>query len=276
MKEIKNLTKKDIEEMNYNELISVVKETNRPPGGITTLLEVAKSTFLNKNSNILEIGTSTGFTALELARIIGCKITAIDINELSIRECKERAEKLGLKNIDFRLGDAENLDFESESFDLVFCGNVTSIVSNREKALFEYNRVLKNGGYLVAIPMYYIKKPSKELVLNVSKAIRVNIKVHNKYYWLNIFENKNLEILNWIDFKFDYISDEKINSFIKDILSRKHLNELSKEVKETLNKKYTEYVKLFRENLSHMGYTILILRKTSLKLDEELFTGSRI
>ena len=262
--------------MNYNELISIVKETNRPPGGINSIIEMAKNIFINKKSQVLEIGTSTGFTALELARIIGCDITAIDINELSIKEAKERAEKLNLTNIDFKLDDAENLSFKADSFDVVFCGNVTSIVNDRDKVLSEYKRVLKNSGYLIAIPMYYIKKPSEELILEVSKAIKVNIKVHDKKYWKELFTNEKLELLKEIDYKFDYISDERIEEYVKQILSNKDLDVLSLETRDTLNKKYKKHIKLFRDNLSHMGYTILILRKTNLALDEELFTGTKI
>ncbi|MDA3856151.1 MAG: methyltransferase domain-containing protein [Candidatus Woesearchaeota archaeon] len=274
--DINNLKSEDIKKMNYNELISVVKETNRPPGGVTSLIEVAKNTFMNKDTKVLEVGTSTGFTALELARLVGCNITAIDINELSIDECKERAKKLELENIDFKVGNAEKLDFPDNSFDIVFCGNVTSIVNDREKALAEYSRVLKNGGYLIAIPMYYIKEPSNQLVSDVSDAIRVNIKVHDKNYWNNMFESDNLEILKEIDYKFDYIQDDKINDFVKKILSRDHLSILTSDARETLNSTYTNYIKLFRENLSHMGYSILILRKSNLLLDEELFTGSKL
>lgn len=274
--DIKNLTKEDILRMNYNELISIVKETNRPPGGINSIIEFAKNTFLNKDSKVLEIGTSTGFTALELGRIVGCQITAIDINQLSINECKDRARKLNLSNIDFQLGNAEKLDFESNSFDVVFCGNVTSIVNNRDSALAEYNRVLKDGGYLVAIPMYYIKEPSDKLLHDVSEAIRVNIKAHNKNYWVDIFNSEEFEILKEIDFKFDYIEDEKIIEYTRKILQRKHLDVLSEETKKELNIRYENFIKLFRENLSHMGYTILILRKTNYKFDEELFTSSKI
>ncbi len=275
MKKINELTKQDIECMNYNELISITRETNRPPGGINSVIEVIKNTFINKNSKILEVGTSTGFTSLELARLVGCKITAIDINPVSIEECKSRAEKLGLQNIDFRIGDVEKLEFDDKTFDLVFCGNVTSIVNNREKALNEYKRVIKDEGYIVAIPMYYIKHPSEELVSGVSRAIIVDIKVQDKQYWLNMFKSEKVEVLKEIDYEFDYIKDDKIQSYVKMILSRKHLENLNSDAKKMLDVKYTRYIKLFRENLSHMGYTILILRKTNLLLDEELFTGSK-
>lgn len=273
---IKKLTSKDIETMNYNELIGLVKETNRPPGGINSIIEALKTTFMNKESKILEIGTSTGFTALEISRLIGAKIIAIDINELSLKECRIRAKKLNLSNIEFIKADAQNLNFDDESFDMVFCGNVTSLIDNRKKALSEYIRVIKNGKYLVAIPMYYIKRPHKKLLNEVRNAIKINIQVHDKEYWIKFFSNPKLEILKTIDFKFDHINNKIIKTFADNILKRKHLNELNPDARKILNKRYRHFIELFRDNLSHMGYSILILRKTNEKLDEELFTSTKI
>ena len=45
---IANLTPEDIKKMSYNELIGLVRETNRPPGGTKTIAQAAKSCLLNK------------------------------------------------------------------------------------------------------------------------------------------------------------------------------------------------------------------------------------
>jgi ubiquinone/menaquinone biosynthesis C-methylase UbiE len=268
-------TSKDIKEMNYNELIGVTRETNRPPGGVNSILEVLKNTFIDEHSSVLEVGTSTGFTALEIARLSGASVTAIDINEDSLAEGKLRADTLGIANISFEVGNAESLRYDDDSFDVVFCGNVTSIVNNREAALREYARVLRPGGYLVAIPMFYIKEPSSSLLANVSEAIRVDIQVHDKNYWKSMFVTQNLELLKEIDYAFDLIEDAEIEEYVQDILSRDHLMSLSSDARKTLDSQYTSFIQLFRDNLSHMGYSVMILRKTALKLDRELFTGTK-
>lgn len=93
MKRLDELTVRDVEDMDYNNLISIVKETNRAPGGFKTLQEVANVTMLDSSKRVLEIGTSTGVSAIELARLTKCKIDSIDINPRSIEEAKKRAEK---------------------------------------------------------------------------------------------------------------------------------------------------------------------------------------
>lgn len=277
MKKIEELTIEDIEKMDYNNLISIVKETNRTPGGFKTLQEVANVTMLNSDKHVLEIGTSTGVSAIELARLTKCKIDSIDINERSIEEAKQRAEKENLlKYINFQVGDAQNMIFADKSFDIVFCGNVTSLIPDRKKALAEYYRVLKNGGILVAVPMYYIKEPSQTLIKKVSDAIQVNVEIHDKKYWKDFYNINDLVYKYEQDFKFRYIEDEEIEKFVNYILSKEHLKVMKKETFKALSQKYKNYIYIFRDNLSHMGYSILALFKENVNSEPELFVGERI
>ena len=99
--EIEKITSEDISKMDYNQLIGLVKETNRPPGGRRTLFEIINRTCIDRESRVLEIGTSTGFTAIELSKLVKCKIISIDINEMSLKEAQDRAFKEGFDNIKF-------------------------------------------------------------------------------------------------------------------------------------------------------------------------------
>ncbi|MBT4484348.1 MAG: class I SAM-dependent methyltransferase, partial [Candidatus Latescibacteria bacterium] len=95
----------------------------------------------------LDIGTGTGDFAVYLARL-GCKVTGIDISEAMIH----RAEQNPLAQqhtIDFRPGDAEELLFDSETFDIVVSRNLLWTLPHPEKALKEWRRVLKPDGILV-------------------------------------------------------------------------------------------------------------------------------
>ena len=74
MKEIKDLTPEDIKSMSYNEIIGLVRETNRTPGGLKTIRQVCEKLLLNSNSKILDIGTSTGHSALEFSRLLNCEV----------------------------------------------------------------------------------------------------------------------------------------------------------------------------------------------------------
>jgi len=194
MKETKDLTVEDIEKMDYNQIIGIVKETNRLPGGKNSVFEIVNRLHLTEKSRVLEVGTSTGFTSIELSRLVKCKITSIDINEESLKEAKKRANKEGYNNIEFIKADVNSLPFNSEIFDVVIIGNVFSLVENKRKALDECMRVSKKNGFIIAIPMYYLKEPPEEIIKKVSKAIKINITPRYRKDWIDFFSIPELEI----------------------------------------------------------------------------------
>ena len=260
MKYVKDITAEEISMMSYNELIGLTRETNRTPGGESTIKLVSRMLLLNKSTKILDIGTSTGHSAIEFARLLNCTVVGIDINEMSLAVAKERSDALKLDNVQFLRMDATDMNFGDESFDVVFAGNVTSLIENKDQALAEYWRVLKPNGYLVAVPMYYIETPSENLVQNVRDAIKVNIKIYNKNDWKKFFVEESTEIFEEEDFKFIKSTDGEIEDFCKRILEREHLNELTEEARAMLHQRYKKYMHLFNENLSHMGFTVFVIR----------------
>lgn len=267
------MTAEQIQGMSYNELIGLVRETNRPPGGRRSVRAVAAACHLGPSSRVLDIGTSTGDTAIELARVTGCEVVGIDLNPDSLAEATARAAAHRLPKVTFRQADATDLPLESESFDLVFCGNVTSLIEDKSRAVSEYRRVLKFGGHIAAIPMYYVVDPPVELVERVRAAIQVNFKVLRRQEALRVFEADDFEPFDSIDYVFQRQSDEAVAAFCDDILGRPHLASLQPDAKASLHRVYREYMMLFRDNLSLMGFTINLLRKTRFKEDPELFGG---
>lgn len=269
------LTSESIENMSYNELIGIVRETNRPPGGRQTLLAIAHRAFLTERSRVLEIGTSTGWTSIELARLAGCSVTGIDINEDSLEEARIRSRLHGLQNVRFLRQDVRCLDLQDECFDLVFCGNVLSLVDDRDRAWAECTRVLRYGGIIAAVPMYYVDRPDMETVRAVREAIRVEIPVSYRREALSAFQGRDLEMLDAIDYRFERVGPEDVSRFVKTILERPHLARLESGARTALARRYESAMQLFGRNLSYMGYTVLLLRRTRFQEDPELFIGRR-
>ena len=241
------------------------------------MIQIAQRTLLRPDSEVLEIGTATGFTAIELCRATRARVTAIDLNAGSLLEASRRAEKLGLASkISFERQDATNLPYEEGAFDVVLCGNVTSLVSNRERALQEYIRVLKPDGYLVAMPMYYLRHPPDDLVRNVGRAIGVDLRVQFQSEWASFFCKPPLCLVDSQDFAFDEIAESAVDAFVDDILKRPHLAPVSFDAMQALKCRYSNMMMLFRQNLSYMGFSILYLRQDVDIPDVELFTSHRL
>jgi len=151
-----------------------------------------------------------------------------------------------------------------------------SLMSNKEKAFNECRRVCKKTGFIAVVPMFYMENPSKELIKNVSDAIQVDINPLYKKDWDEFFNSSDLEIYFTEDYKFNYMEDEVIKKFVDDILEREHLKKLSKDAFETLKEEYPDYMFLFRENLSKMGFSIILLSNKMVWEDPELYTSKKV
>jgi len=101
---------------------------------------------------ILDLGTGPGFLAAEFARKISrASVVGLDLSPDMIEYAKTFIENKSLKNLDFVLGDAQEIPFEAGYFDIVVSHGMIKCVSNVRKMLGEVYRVLSEGGcaYLV-------------------------------------------------------------------------------------------------------------------------------
>ena len=95
---------------------------------------------------ILDVGTGPGFFAILLAEA-GYQVTAIDYTEEMLKEAQQNADGLA-KCIVWKTGDAQALDVESNSFDVIVTRNVTWNLPRPDLAYKEWLRALKPGGVL--------------------------------------------------------------------------------------------------------------------------------
>lgn len=267
------LTKEQIKRMTVAELVGLINEVNKPPGGIASLHEIVAHTFLTKKSKILEIGCNTGYSSIELRRLTGAQITGIDVVKESLEKAKRRAKEENLK-ITFLVLDATKMSF-NEKFDLVLCSNATSFISDKKRAITSYVKALKKYGFLVAIPLYYVKNPPSEMLKELSKEIGVKITPFKRETWLKLFEDQNLELCYEKRFAFNNRTKDEISSYINeyylDLKRKTVLKNCNKSVKDAVYKKYMKQYELFNRNLTYMNASILIYRKIPKTYEKELF-----
>ena len=126
------------------------------------------------DSRVLEVAPGPGFLAIELAKLGNYKITGLDISKTFVQIEQKNAREAGLE-IDFRLGDAGHMPFESELFDFIVCTAAFKNFSEPINALNEMYRVLKPDGKALIIDMR--RDASKESIEKAVKAMpldRVN------------------------------------------------------------------------------------------------------
>ena len=107
--------------------------------------EMIKYYGLNPKSKILDIGCGKGYLLYEFIKLIPeIKIFGLDISEYALNNCKDEISK------SLKLGNATNLPYESNYFDLVISINTLHCLHSYEldSALKEMERVGKQNKYL--------------------------------------------------------------------------------------------------------------------------------
>jgi ubiquinone/menaquinone biosynthesis C-methylase UbiE len=97
-----------------------------------------------RGERVLDLSTGTGWTSRLVARR-GAIVTGVDIASDLLAAARGKAAEEGLK-IDYRLGDAESLPFETGSFDAVISTCGIMFAARQEAAAAELARVVRKGG----------------------------------------------------------------------------------------------------------------------------------
>lgn len=120
------------------------------------VINFAKSK-LSKIDAVLDIGCGVGIGTLLLAKETNAVITAVEIHEPFLDEINKSAEKEGIKKqIKTVTASMDSLDFESESFDLIWCeGAIYNI--GFEKGLKEWKHLLKLDGLMAVSELSWLK-----------------------------------------------------------------------------------------------------------------------
>lgn len=260
--------------MSYTDFIALIKETNRCPGGKDSVRRIIQNTFIDKKSKVLEIGSNTGFTSLEIAHTVKCQVVGIDISESCVNESLNRIKydtSEIRKIVNFRVASAYEIPFSKNSFDLVVTGGATSFMDNKSKAVKEYIRVVKPWGFISATQLFYFKKPTQRVINNVSYALGVRIEPWSENDWLQVFNDSRLELYHYEKHGLSIRSEDSINEYINYFLRKPHLNKLDKDLKQMIKEKWKEYIDIFNENHRYLGYYIAIFRKNLVPEEPELF-----
>lgn len=107
---------------------------------------IEKHTGNSRPLDILDIGTGPGFFPIVMGK--DHHVTAVDYAEAMIEKAKHNCSRYGVY-ADFYKMDAQNLEFEDGSFDLILSRNLIWDLPNPGKAYSEWLRVLRPGGKMI-------------------------------------------------------------------------------------------------------------------------------
>ena len=105
---------------------------------------------LKPGETVLDLGSGGGIDCFVAASAVGetGKVIGVDMTPDMVSKARENAEKAGVKNVEFRLGEIEHLPVEDGSVDAIISNCVINLSPEKEKVFSEAYRVLKPGGRL--------------------------------------------------------------------------------------------------------------------------------
>ena len=179
---------------------------------------------IKDGDTVIDLGSGAGNDAFIARRIVGDKgkVLGIDFTEKMIDKARNNAAKLNYNNVEFRLGDIDDMPVTSNYADVVVSNCVLNLVPNKYKVVSEIFRVLKPGAHFSisdivlegALPAKW--KNIAELYAGcVSGAIQktVYLEIIEQAGFINTVIQKEKEIIVPNDILSNYLSTEEIAEY---------------------------------------------------------------
>jgi SAM-dependent methyltransferase len=104
---------------------------------------------IRPGDTVLDLGAGAGVDAFVAQRLVGeeGQVYGVDMTPDMVAKARTNTEKLGYRNVEFRLGEIEHLPFERDSIDVVISNCVLNLVPDKARAFGEIFRVLRPGAH---------------------------------------------------------------------------------------------------------------------------------
>ncbi len=104
---------------------------------------------IRSGDTVIDLGSGAGNDCFIARSVTGAtgRVIGVDMTEPMVKKARENAAKLGYTNVEFRLGDIENLPVGDNTADVVVSNCVMNLVPDKNRAFAETYRILKPGGH---------------------------------------------------------------------------------------------------------------------------------
>ncbi len=181
---------------------------------------------IKKGDTVVDLGSGAGNDVFIARSLVGeeGKVIGIDFTPEMLEKANKNNSKLGYKNVEFKMGEIENIPLASEIVDVVVSNCVLNLVPDKKKAFSEIFRILKVGAHFCVSDIVIKGDLPDELKKSAEMYAGCVAGALPQQDYLDIIEKagfKNVEIkrTKTIDLPDeilkDYLSEDKIKEFKK-------------------------------------------------------------
>jgi|GEM_PF-4450775 len=249
-------TIEEIDQLSYFDFLAYLGDLSLHPGGIRSTAEAFGSVDLGVRAKVLEVGCGTGFTTINLLNA-GFNLTSCDANEKMVKATEENVKSRGYFGFTPIVANAAKLPFENNSFDFILIEAVMAFIDDIDTAVAEFNRVLKPGGFLGIVDMFYTEFLDEALKKGLLSVFGKEINVFDKTGIENVLKG-NFNINYWKDYGMNIKGHVGLDQLEK-IIRKKFPNLSSEEVEamaERMEDKYNAQQDVFDQNRAILRYFV--------------------
>jgi len=128
---------------------------------------------LTEGEVVLDLGSGAGFDCFLAADKVGetGKVIGVDMTAEMIEKARENTRKGNYRNVEFRLGEIENLPVADSSVDVVISNCVINLSTEKKRVFEEAFRVLRPGGRVMVSDITLLKELPAELKSSIAARV---------------------------------------------------------------------------------------------------------
>jgi len=170
---------------------------------------------LKKGETVLDLGSGAGIDCFLAARKVGKsgRVIGVDMTHEMLEKARKNAEKGKYANVEFRLGEIENLPVADNQVDVIISNCVINLVPDKKRVFDEAFRVLKPGGRLMVSDIVLLKKLPESVRKSVAAYTACVSGALMKDDYVRTIKNAGFEHVEIIDesrYPLDLIEDDSL------------------------------------------------------------------
>jgi len=168
---------------------------------------------LKKGETVLDLGSGGGLDCFLAAKKVGEKgrVIGVDMTPEMIDKARGNARKGRYGNVEFRLGEIENLPVADNTADIIISNCVINLSPDKARVFKEAFRALKPGGRLMVSDIVLLKKLPTEVEKSVEAYVGCLSGAIMKDEYLSLIEEagfQDVEILEGTRFPVEYMAND--------------------------------------------------------------------